>query len=77
MPDMVYVSSMSFAAYELYDLASDPTQEIDLIDTHPKASYYKNAIIQQLQDIQKEGYKWEDLPESNGKMKLKKDWVRY
>ncbi|MFT4568283.1 MAG: arylsulfatase A [Saprospiraceae bacterium] len=77
MPDMGYVRTMSFASYELYDLASDPIQENNLIDTHSNASYYKNAINQQLQDIQENGYKWETLPEASGNMKLKKEWVRY
>ncbi|MFT6810168.1 MAG: hypothetical protein ACJA01_003411 [Saprospiraceae bacterium] len=58
LPDMAYMRSMSFASYELYDLASDPTQENNLIDIHQNASYYKNTINQQLQDIQEHGHKW-------------------
>ncbi|MFT6810163.1 MAG: hypothetical protein ACJA01_003406 [Saprospiraceae bacterium] len=77
MPDMAYIRSMGFASYKLYDLASDPTQEDNLIDTHPNTSHYKNAINQQLQDIQANGHKWPALPEANGKLKLKKDWVRH
>ena len=75
-PDMEYIKSMSLKKFELYDLKLDISQQNNLFEKHQKAKYYKQMIIKKLNEIQKNGYKWETLPPPAGKKrKLKTNWV--
>jgi arylsulfatase A len=76
-PDMTYIKTMDLVDYELYNLADDPGQYQNLIDTHPDADRYIQIINEKLIEIQSNGYEWEQLPEASGNKRMKTDWVRY
>jgi arylsulfatase A len=76
-PDMEYIKAMDLESYELYDLTEDIGQLENIMDSHAEAAAYTSLINAQLQEIQEEGYAWEQLPEANSNRKVKTDWVPY
>ncbi len=76
-PDMGYIKKMDISDYELYDMKQDISQNRNLFSEHPKAETYKNLINNTLNEIQQNGFQWKELPEANGKRKIKTDWVKY
>jgi arylsulfatase A len=76
-PDMVYIKNMKIRDFELYDLENDIYQDYDLTGSHPDAGTCKKLLDEKLLEIQKEGYRWENLPPATGPKRVKTDWVRY
>ena len=72
-----YIKAMSLVDYELYDLSKDTGQTNNIFDSHPKATAYERMIDNKLQEVQKEGHYWKQLPEAEGLKKVKTEWVKY
>jgi arylsulfatase A len=76
-PDMKYIKNMRLREYELYDLSGDVSQDVNLIGSHPDAGTFVKMLEDQLQEIQQEGYEWQELPPAEGRKRIKTDWVKY
>lgn len=76
-PDMVYIKQMGLEGFELYDLRSDKGQKRNLIDDSARSKHLKRLLVDQLNEIQCEGYYWENLSEPESRTKPKHDWVKY
>ncbi|WP_020529348.1 sulfatase-like hydrolase/transferase [Flexithrix dorotheae] len=76
-PDMAYIKEMELLDYELYDLANDQGQDQNIISSHPNSAFYKQVVNEKLKEIQSKGYHWDKLPEPEGTLKVKTDWVKY
>lgn len=74
-PDMDYIKTMDLESFELYHLPTDIGQanSIDYksLDIGPK---YKEQLVQRLQEIQKVGYYWDNLPPVTSPLKRKEEW---
>jgi arylsulfatase A len=75
--DMTYIRNMTLLEYELYDLNGDISQSENIIDNVHRAEYYKQIINDKLEEIQTQGYKWENLPPQEGPVRIKTEWVKY
>lgn len=76
-PDMAYIKNMRIRDYELYDLDHDLGQDDNLIGSHPDAAMLGKMLDEKLQEIQEEGYTWQQLPPATGQKRIKTDWVPY
>jgi len=68
---------MDIREYELYNLDKDISQSENIIKESANADFYINLIDKKLDEIKKEGYNWEKLPNANRSKKIKTEWVRY
>jgi arylsulfatase A len=73
--DMDYIKNMDIEDFELYNVKLDKGQHnpinLNELDLGKK---YKTALINRLEEIQKEGHYWDTLPPTKGLKRLKKDW---
>ena len=76
-PDMTYIKEMNLTVYELYDLSKDIHQSENIINEHPDAKMYEHLINDKLEEIQMNGYDWDQLPPATDRKKIKTDWVKY
>ena len=60
--DLEYISSMKIKDYELYNLKSDFSQQVDLFKNHPNKKNLKLLIDNKLNELQANIYPWKDLP---------------
>lgn len=76
--DMEYIKNMDLNEYELYNLKKDIGQEDNIFQDVQDAEILKSMIDNQLQEIQKEGYYWEELPElENSRRIIKTNFNKY
>lgn len=61
--DMEYIRSMDLNEYELYNLKEDIGQKDNIIEDSRDTKMFESIVDKQLEEIQKEGYYWKDLPE--------------
>ena len=61
--DMEYIRSMDLNEYELYNLKEDIGQKDNIIEDSRDTKMFESMVDKQLEEIQKEGYYWKDLPE--------------
>ncbi|TKG95870.1 sulfatase [Puteibacter caeruleilacunae] len=74
--DMEYIDTMSLKSVEVYNVVKNPGQKDGIVDM-TKNERYLNMLQEKLQYIQKEGYKWNELPAPESTKKLKTDWKKY
>jgi len=74
-PDMDYIKTMNLETFELYHLPSDIGQanniDYNSLDLGPQ---YKEQLLNRLQEIQKTGYYWNNLPPVTSPLKRKEEW---
>jgi len=76
--DMNYIKNMDIKKYELYDLSDDISQSNNIFETHPDSNKYKKIVNDKLEEIQTQGYKWENLPLLENKRRiLKTEFNKY
>lgn len=76
-PDMTYIKQMGLEAFELYDLSTDYGQKNNVVSDHPHSRELRKMLIEKLNEIQCEGYYWDNLEQPESSRRPKKDWVRY
>ena len=70
--DMIYIKNMNIKEYELYDLDLDISQSRNIIDRYKDAGFFIQVINEKLNDIQKSGYFWENLPDMEDRPRILK-----
>ncbi len=76
LPDMEYIQKMQFASFELYDLHEDISQERSVFGQDSNSGNMQELIMQTLDEIQREGHYWKELPVLTDTAKYKRDWVK-
>lgn len=76
-PDMDFVKNMELVDYELYNLAKDQGQYNNIFGSHPDSEKFKKMLNNKLDEIQKQGYTWDNLPEAGNYRKVKTEWMQY
>ena len=74
-PDMEYIKTMGLEGFELYNLKEDIGQQHNIDYTTLKIGQaYKTKMLELLQEIQKDGPYWNNLPPATNRTKLKSEW---
>ena len=75
-PDMEHIKSLDLVEFELYNLAADPSQSINVFAKNEKMSdSLRILLLERFKEIREEGYQWKELPEVGKRARRKRsEW---
>ena len=74
-PDMDHIKALKLDAFELYNLKEDIGQAQKIgFSTLETGQAYKQQLINRLEEIQRVGPYWDNLPPATGRKRLKSEW---
>ncbi len=74
-PDMEVIKNLSLDSFDIYDLDNDISQAHPIVSLSTvTAEHLQRQMQDRLEEIQRDGYYWQNLPPAEGVKKLKWEW---
>ena len=74
--DLDYIRQLQLDEFEVYNLRDDMSQQQDLSRDLADSIEYQQLLRTKMDDIQQNGYQWQDLLPPEGTQRPKMDWIR-